>query len=90
MTQPLAHWDEAPARHYCLGPMGAMWQDLGRVSGSVNVGVRRMQVDAGKQSTPVHVHDAEEEIFYILGGGDHILDYAHRDWDAGTHSVQSV
>ena len=69
MTQHLAHWDEAPARHHGLGPMGAMWQDLGRASGSVNVGARHLQVDAGKQSTPVHVHDAEEEIFYILGGG---------------------
>jgi uncharacterized cupin superfamily protein len=68
MTQHLAHWDEAPARHYGLGPMGAMWQDLGKVAGSVNVGVRRVQVDAGRQSTPVHVHDAEEEIFFILRG----------------------
>ncbi len=68
MTQHLAHWDDAPARHYGLGPMGAMWQDLGKAVGSVNVGLRRLQVDAGRQSTPVHVHDAEEEIFFILRG----------------------
>jgi len=68
MTQHLAHWDEAPARHYGLGPMGAMWQDLGKAAGSVNVGVRGVQVDAGRQSTPVHVHDAEEEIFFVLRG----------------------
>ena len=68
MAQQPAHWDEAPARHYGLGPMGAMWQDLGKAAGSVNVGLRRVQVDAGRQSTPVHVHDAEEEIFFVLRG----------------------
>jgi uncharacterized cupin superfamily protein len=63
-----AHWDEAPARRVDVGPMGADWDFLGRAAGSDRVGVRRIRIWPGRQSTPVHAHFGEEEIFYVLGG----------------------
>ena len=38
------------------------------VAVTVDVGVARLQVDPGKQASAVHVHYAQEEIFYVLGG----------------------
>jgi uncharacterized cupin superfamily protein len=35
---------------------------------SRTVGVKRIQVDPGMWSTPLHLEGAEEEIFYVLGG----------------------
>lgn len=35
---------------------------------SVVTGVKRVRIDAGKWSTPAHVENAEEEIFYVLSG----------------------
>src|SRR5262249_14421441 len=48
--------------------MAGSWSDLGIAAGSVDVGLRRIEVDPGKRSTPPHVHGAEEEIFYVLAG----------------------
>src|SRR5689334_15766375 len=63
-----AHWDEAPSRRFDVGPMGADWDFLGTAAGCDRVGVRRIRISAGKQSTPVHSHFGEEEIFYVLRG----------------------
>jgi uncharacterized cupin superfamily protein len=52
-------WDPAAA---------AWWTDLGRAAGTVDVGLRLMEVDAGKLSVPLHVHSREEEIVYVLEG----------------------
>ena len=64
----LAHWDDAPSRHAEAGHLAGTWTDLGRAAGSKTVGLKRIQVDAGKWSTPVHRQTAEEEIFFVLGG----------------------
>jgi uncharacterized cupin superfamily protein len=42
--------------------------DLGEAAGSVEVGVTRARVKPGKQSSPIHVEVAEEEIFFVLDG----------------------
>jgi uncharacterized cupin superfamily protein len=65
----MIHWDAVEPRHVQVGPMSGSWADLGRVAGSVRLGLKRVQIDPGMRSTPVHVHEAEEEIFYVLGGG---------------------
>jgi uncharacterized cupin superfamily protein len=65
---PIAHWDEVERRHSELGHLGAWWRDLGRAAGSVTVGLKRVEIDPGKWSTPAHVEGAEEEIVYVLGG----------------------
>jgi uncharacterized cupin superfamily protein len=62
-------WDEIPGRRVEVGPMCATWSDLGKAGGSVSTGLNRIQIEPGRRSTPAHVHDAEEEIFYVLGGG---------------------
>jgi uncharacterized cupin superfamily protein len=61
-----AHWDDAPTRRADVGPMGADWDMLGAAAGCDRVGLRRIRISPGKQSTPVHAHFGEEEIFYVL------------------------
>ncbi|MBE3032048.1 MAG: cupin domain-containing protein [Actinobacteria bacterium] len=64
----LVRWDEIPGRRVEVGPMCATWTDLGKAGGSVATGLKRIQIEPGRRSTPVHAHDAEEEIFYVLAG----------------------
>jgi uncharacterized cupin superfamily protein len=62
--EALTHWDDLAADHHELGPMSARW----RTVGGVKLGCSRIEVLPGCQSTPAHVHTAEEELFYVLGG----------------------
>ncbi len=64
----LVRWEEVPGRRVEVGPLCATWTDLGKAGGSVATGLKRIQIEPGRRSTPAHVHDAEEEIFYVLGG----------------------
>ncbi len=64
----LVHMDAVPEHRVDVGPLSGAWTDLGRAGGSIATGLRRMRLDAGKRSTPVHAHDAEEEVFYVLSG----------------------
>jgi uncharacterized cupin superfamily protein len=63
-----AHWDEARSSRVDVGPMGADWDLLGDAAGCDKVGLRRIRISPGRQSTPVHAHFGEEEIFYVLRG----------------------
>jgi uncharacterized cupin superfamily protein len=64
----LGHWDEAEWYEESVGPMRGRWQDLGEEAGSVHVGAVRAQIEPGGQTSPVHRHGAEEEIFYVVAG----------------------
>jgi uncharacterized cupin superfamily protein len=64
----IAHFDDAPSREYDIGHLRGRWTMLGEASGSVGVGVRRIQTPAGSWSTPAHEHNTEEEIFYVMAG----------------------
>jgi uncharacterized cupin superfamily protein len=64
----LAHWDEVEPEVGEIGHLAGTWTDLGTAAGSFAVGLNRIQVPAGKWSTPAHVELAEEEIHYVLGG----------------------
>ena len=66
--QSVVHWDDVPASRREAGHIAGSWRDLGIPAGSVRVGVRRIELEPGAWSTPAHVHGAEEEIFYVLGG----------------------
>ena len=68
MVEGIVHWDEVPKRRVEIGPLVASWTNLGEAAGMVATGLRRIEIDAGGRSTPAHVHGAEEEIFYVLGG----------------------
>jgi uncharacterized cupin superfamily protein len=62
-----SHWDEAPSWRRDRGHVAATWQSLTGET-SQTVGVKRIQVDPGMWSTPLHLEGAEEEIFYVLAG----------------------
>jgi uncharacterized cupin superfamily protein len=49
------------------GHIAGTWSSLTGRSTTL-CGVKRIQVDPGKWSTPLHLEGAEEEIFYVLGG----------------------
>ena len=66
--QHVAHWDDVEGRRRQAGHIAGTWFDLGRAAGTVGAGLKRIQVDPGKWSTPAHVEGAEEEIFFVLAG----------------------
>jgi uncharacterized cupin superfamily protein len=63
----ISHWDELPWQRMERGHIAGDWQSL-TGDRSVTVGVKRIRVDPGMWSTPAHVENSEEEIFYVLSG----------------------
>jgi uncharacterized cupin superfamily protein len=72
----LIHSADVPGRAVEMGPLSATWTDLGKAGGSIQTGLKRIHIEPECRSTPVHVHDEEEEIFYVLDG-------AGLSWQAG-------
>ena len=68
MSAAPVNWDEVPSRRATVGPIDATWRDLGTAAGTRLIGLRRIQIEPGKRSTPAHTHSGEEELFYILAG----------------------
>jgi len=64
----VVNWEDVPAREVEVGPIAALWSNLGEALGTVDTGLRRIQIAPGKRSTPVHTHAAEEEVFFVLEG----------------------
>jgi uncharacterized cupin superfamily protein len=64
----LCHWDEVPDYPVEAGHLRGHWLDLGAMSGTVHIGARRQRLEPGAQGTPAHVHDAEEELCFVLAG----------------------
>jgi uncharacterized cupin superfamily protein len=64
----IAHWDDVEGTLRSRGHLGGTWFDLGRAAGTVEAGLKRVQLPPGRWSTPAHVHGRNEEIFYVLGG----------------------
>jgi uncharacterized cupin superfamily protein len=63
----ISHWDDVRTSRGERGHIAGTWQSLtGRSSRTV--GVKRIRIDPGMWSTPLHLEGAEEEIFYVLGG----------------------
>lgn len=62
------HRDDVKARRVEFGHIRGDWFDLSRAAGSVEVGMRRIRVDAGGFSTPAHTHSDDEETFFVLAG----------------------
>jgi uncharacterized cupin superfamily protein len=63
------HWDDAPSETLDRGCLRRTRWDLGTAAGSVRVGLKRVRAEPGGQTSPVHAHAAEEEIFFVLAGG---------------------
>jgi uncharacterized cupin superfamily protein len=69
VTHPnIAHWDDVEEHDWETGRIHSRWRFLAAAAGSVGVGVNRVHVEQGSQSTPLHLEDANEEIFFVLGG----------------------
>ena len=68
MSASVVHWDEVKKNRVEQGELCAAWTNLGAATGTVGVGLRRVEIDPGRRSTPVHVHGAEEELFFVLAG----------------------
>lgn len=66
--QHLVHWDDVEGVAREAGHLAGSWRDLGSAVGTVGVGVNRIEIPAGRWSTPAHAELAEEEIFFVLGG----------------------
>ncbi len=88
----ISHWDEVESSRGERGHIAGSWQSLtGRASQTV--GVKRIRVDPGMWSTPLHLEGSEEEIFYVLAGsgvsvqsdGDDVLGYEVRPGDCLVH-----
>ena len=63
----ITHWDEVDAHRRESGHIAASWQALTGVH-SITAGVRRISIEPGRWSTPLHLEGSEEEIFYVLSG----------------------
>jgi uncharacterized cupin superfamily protein len=67
-TNCIIHWDDVEKKSRSAGDIASTWTMLGEAAGTVQVGLRRIEVTDGNRTTALHVHGAEEEIFYVLGG----------------------
>ncbi len=63
----ISHWDDVDAVHRGSGHISGHWQSL-TGGASEWVGVKRIRIDPGKWSTPLHLEGSEEEIFFVLDG----------------------
>jgi uncharacterized cupin superfamily protein len=84
-VEHLTHFDDTASERQDVegSDIDALWQDLGRAAGSVEVGLNRIRFEPGRRPTPAHDHGAEEEIFYVLSGSG-------LSWRAGeTHEVRA-
>jgi uncharacterized cupin superfamily protein len=66
-TGGVIHWDDARNWRAERGHIAGTWHSL-TGHASDRVGVKRIVVDAGRWSTPLHLEGSEEEIFFVLGG----------------------
>jgi len=83
----ISHWDEARTWRGEQGHIAGTWTSLtGRESRTV--GAKRIQVDPGMWSTPLHLEGAEEEIFYVLAGSGVSLQ-AEGDEDPTAYDVRA-
>ena len=62
------HWDDAPSETLDRGCLRRTRWDLGEAAGSRAVGCKRVRAEPGGQTSPVHTHSVEEEIFFVLAG----------------------
>ena len=79
----ITNWRELEPWHADFGHLGAAWRDLVGPAPS-RVGVKRITIEPGRWSTPLHVEQAEE-IFYVLSG-----DGVSLQWDGSETTAYAV
>jgi uncharacterized cupin superfamily protein len=88
----ISHWDDVRTWRGERGHIAGTWSSLTGRS-SQTVGVKRIRIDPGMWSTPLHLEGAEEEIFWVLAGsgtsvqweGEETLAYEVRAGDCLVH-----
>jgi uncharacterized cupin superfamily protein len=89
MEPPIVHLDEIEPRRIEIGHLRADWTFVGVAAGSVEIGMRRIRIQPGSFSTPLHTHAHDEETFFVLdGSGLSVQDdqvYAVRRGDCIVH-----
>ena len=69
MSEPApVNMEDVTPRRVEVGHLRGDWFDLSREAGGVAVGMRRLRIDPGFFSTPLHVHRSDEETFFVLAG----------------------
>jgi uncharacterized cupin superfamily protein len=68
MAPPVVNLDDLDPRRVEVGHLRADWTFVGPAAGSVDIGTRRIRIDPGWFSTPLHVHRSDEETFFVLAG----------------------
>ncbi len=63
----IAHWDDVTAVHREQGHISGDWRALTGAA-SERIGVKRIEIEPGKWSTPLHLEGCDEEIFFVLSG----------------------
>jgi uncharacterized cupin superfamily protein len=92
VAEHVIHWDDVETEYDEAGTIGSTWTTLARAAGSRNVNMNRIQIAAGRRSTPLHM-ESDEEIFYVLGGsglswqreGDEDVTFEVRSGDCLVH-----
>jgi uncharacterized cupin superfamily protein len=67
MPEHIVHWDDIESEYGEAGTIGSTWTALSEAAGSKDIRVNRIQIAAGRRSTPLH-SESDEEIFYVLAG----------------------
>jgi uncharacterized cupin superfamily protein len=73
----LCHWDEVVEHERDAGDVRAHAADLGAATGTVEIGARRYRIAPGARNTTAHIHDAEEEMTFVVAGSG-------LAWEGGT------
>jgi uncharacterized cupin superfamily protein len=63
----ISHWDEVRTWRGERGHIAGTWSSLTGPN-SLTVGLKRIQIDPGMWSTPLHLEGFDEEIFWVLAG----------------------
>jgi uncharacterized cupin superfamily protein len=64
----IANLAEVDPKSFAHGRVGRTRRDLAAAAGSRATGLQHVEVEAGKESVPLHCHSLEEEIFIMLAG----------------------
>ncbi len=80
----VVHVDDVPVRVFGEGDVERHGRDVASAAGSRTTGLKHARIPAGKRSSPLHCHSADEELFVVLGGsGTLLLDGAEHPVAAG-------
>lgn len=65
----VSHLDDVAVTRIDRGPLQGVRQRLGAALGTRAVGCSRLRMGKGERAMPVHVHQNEEELAFVLAGG---------------------